>query len=296
MIAIKKCGLCPRNCGTDRTQYEGPCKGGSTVKIARAALHHWEEPCISGSNGSGTVFFSGCPLQCCFCQNYQISAQNFGKEVGVERLAEIFLELQQAGAHNINLVSPTQYAPWIVQALRLAKPQLKIPVICNSGGYERIATLRLLESMVDAYLPDLKYFNPAVAMRYSSAEDYFEAAAAAISEMVRQAGPPRFDGDGLLQSGVIIRHLVLPNGVHDSIQILDWIARTFGKDEVLLSLMSQYTPTYHSAQFPEINRRVSTYEYNRVLSHAQELGLQGYMQERSAAREGYTPPFDLQGV
>ena len=279
---ITDCTLCPRQCHADRTRGQG---------------FSWEEPCISGKKGSGTVFFSGCPLQCCFCQNYPISCENYGAEIPVERLAEIFLELQGQGAHNINLVSAGHYAPWVAEALRLCGDKLSIPVVYNSGGYESVNTLRLLEGKVDVYLPDLKYADQERALRYSGAADYFPVAAAAIREMVRQVGLPVFDKEGMLQKGVVIRHLVLPGGMKDSMSVLDWVARSFRPGEVLISLMSQYTPFYRSREFQELGRRVSTYEYNKVAGYMMDLGLtQGFMQERSSAKEEYTPEFALQGV
>lgn len=294
MIRITNCRLCPRVCGADRTSGQGDCGGGNQVRVARAALHFWEEPCISGQNGSGTVFFSGCPLRCCFCQNGKISAGNFGKEISVNRLAEIFLMLQAQGAHNINLVNPTHYLPWVRDALQLAR--LRVPVVWNSGGYERAEALRAMEGLVDIYLPDLKYASSVRAERYSGASDYWAAATKAIREMHRQTGKPVWDASGLLRKGVVIRHLVLPKGVQDAAAVLDWIAGTFLPGEVLVSLMSQYTPCGDLERFPELRRRISSYEYKIVLAHAQSLGLEGFMQERSSAREEYTPPFDLEGV
>ena len=288
-----RCELCPRRCGADRTQRQGLCGGGGLPRVARAALHHWEEPCISGTSGSGTVFFSGCPLRCCFCQNYRISAQNFGVEVTQKRLAEIFRSLQEQGAHNINLVNPTQYLPWILEALNRA--DLSIPVVYNSGGYERVETLRALEGYVDVYLPDLKYIDSSRSQRYSGASGYFEAASSAIIEMHRQVGKPQFK-DGLLQRGMIVRHLVLPKGREDSFQVLNWLSEQFSPDEFLISVMSQYTPYYRSAEFPEINRRIFSAEYNSVVDCANRLGLEGYLQEKSSAKEEYTPPFDLEGI
>lgn len=287
------CTLCPRRCGADRTRGQGVCGGGGLPRIARAALHHWEEPCISGERGSGTVFFSGCPLKCCYCQNYKISAENFGREITVRRLADIFLDLQRQGAHNINLVNPTHYVPWILEALDSAR--LHIPVVYNSGGYETMETLRALEGYVSVYLPDLKYFDSARSQRYSAASDYFEVASKAVEEMYRQVGKPKFEG-GLIKSGMIVRHLVLPKGRQDSMKVFDWLAGRFSPDEILVSLMSQYTPFHRSAQFPEINRRLMSFEYNSVLARVSELGFNGYMQEKSAAKEEYTPAFDLQGV
>lgn len=295
-MEVKKCMLCPRGCGADRTRHQGYCGGGGSIRVARAALHQWEEPCISGTRGSGTVFFSGCQLRCCYCQNHQISAGNFGREISTQRLADIFLELQAQGAHNINLVSPTHYVPWIIDALYLAKPALTIPVVYNSSGYEALETLRMLDGLVDVYLPDLKYFDGERAGRYSCAPDYFEFASQAVLEMYRQVGCSVFNKNGLLRKGLVIRHLVLPKGYHDSIKLLQWTAENLPAENILISVMSQYTPFHQSERFPEINRRVSTFEYRRVLEAAQDMGLHGFMQEKSSAREEYTPPFDLQGL
>lgn len=290
------CRLCPRKCGADRTKGVGFCGGGLEIKAAKAYLHMWEEPCISGTNGSGTVFFSGCGLKCVFCQNYKISAENFGREISGERLGEIFLELQEKGAHNINLVSPTHYVPQIISVLDRVKPRLKIPVVYNSGGYELTETLKMLEGYVDIYLPDLKYYDNALAAKYSSAPDYFERACAAVEEMLRQVGKVRFGENGLLEKGVVIRHLTLPNCRHDSVKVLETIAERFGTENILLSLMSQYTPFYRSCEFKELSRRISTFEYNFVADKAAEMGFKGYMQEKSSAKEEYTPEFDLVGI
>ncbi len=290
------CRLCPRKCGADRTKGKGFCGGRLEIKAAKAYLHMWEEPCISGTNGSGTVFFSGCGLKCVFCQNYKISAENFGREISGERLGEIFLELQEKGAHNINLVSPTHYVPQIISVLDRVKPQLKIPVVYNSGGYELTETLKMLEGYVDIYLPDFKYYDNALAAKYSSAPDYFERACAAVEEMLRQVGKARLGENGLLEKGVVIRHLTLPNCRHDSVRVLETIAERFGTEDILLSLMSQYTPFYRSYEFKELSRRISTFEYNFVADKAAEMGFKGYMQEKSSAKEEYTPEFDLVGV
>lgn len=292
------CELCPRMCGADRAEdHRGICGAGREVSLARAALHMWEEPCISGSRGSGTVFFSGCQLGCVFCQNYKISADGFGVSVTEERLAEIFLSLQEQGAHNINLVSATPYTDAVLRVLdRIRGKDLTIPVVWNSGGYERVETLRRLNGYVDIYLPDYKYHDGTRAKKYSSAEDYPEMALAAISEMVRQTGKYELDDDGIMTRGTVIRHLVMPGGRHDSIACVDDIARTFGTDEVLLSLMSQYTPFYRAEEFPEINRRVMTFEYESVCKKVREYGFEGFFQEKSSAKEEYTPPFDLEGV
>jgi len=294
-MEVKSCNICPRSCGINREIEKGYCGGGNNVKVARASLHFWEEPCISGTNGSGTVFFSGCNMKCCFCQNYKISAENFGKEITTQRLAEIFLELQDKNAHNINLVNPTHYIPWIIEALDIAKPSLKIPIVYNTGGYETVESIKMLDGYIDIYLPDFKYKSSNLSKKYSHADDYFEVATMAIREMFSQVGKPVFEKD-ILKKGVIIRHLALPNAREDSMGILEWISLHFESNEVLVSLMSQYTPYYKSCEFPEINRRISTFEYNKVLDKAISLGVKGYMQEKSSAKEEYTPDFDLSGV
>ena len=294
---LEHCRLCPRECGAARQSGQrGLCGAGKSLRVARAALHFWEEPCISGQTGSGTVFFSGCPLGCRFCQNHDISARCFGKDISVQRLAEIFLELQQQGANNLNLVSPTQYVPQIIEALDLAKPELKIPVVYNTGGYERVETLRMLEGYVDIWLPDAKYADPKRAGDYSNAANYPEVAFAAIAEMLRQAGAPVFDQNGMMRRGVIVRHLVMPGGMQDSFRVLEELAKLQEKQHFLLSLMSQYTPYRRDETYPELNRRVSSYEYRRVCEYSQELGFEGFQQERSSAKEEYTPDFDLTGV
>lgn len=263
--------------------------------MARAALHHWEEPCISGENGSGAVFFSGCVMRCVFCQNYEISAGGKGRDISTERLSEIFLELQQQGAHNINLVNPTHYVPEIIKALDMAKGKLKIPVVYNSGGYERVETLRALSGYVDIYLPDIKYFSDETAQELSSAPHYFETAMAAAEEMLRQTGKPMADENGLLKKGVIIRHLVLPYHYHDSVEVIRRVGEKFGK-AVLFSLMSQYTPFYKAKDIPRLNRRITTFEYQKALNAVYEAQLEGFMQERSSAKEEYTPDFDMTGI
>ena len=287
------CILCPRQCGVDRTERVGYCGSGSLPKVARAAKHHWEEPCISGTEGSGTVFFSGCTLGCVFCQNREISRGGTGREVTVEHLADIFKRLEGQGVHNLNLVTPTHFTPQNLQALELSKPT--VPVLMNCGGYERVETLRQWEGKVQVYLPDLKYFSPELSAKYSAAPDYFAVASKAIMEMHRQQPQLVWEGD-LLKSGLIIRHLVLPGCMKDSLQILDFLDKHLPKDSFLLSLMSQYTPTENCKQFPEINRRVTTYEYRKVADRAAELGFSGFAQDRRSAKEEYTPPFNLEGV
>ncbi|MBR4955827.1 MAG: radical SAM protein [Clostridia bacterium] len=289
-----KCTLCPRKCNTDRTQTVGVCTSPAAIKVARAALHHWEEPCISGSKGSGTVFFSGCPLGCVFCQNREISRLGVGREISPQRLGEIFMELQRSGAHNINLVSPTQYTDQIVGVLD--KTPLSIPVAVNTGGYETETTLEKWRDTAQIFMPDLKCVSRDIGARYMHAPDYFEVAIKAIKKMHQMQPEIVMDADGVMQKGVIVRHLVLPGHKDDSIRVLDALHNALPKDGFLLSLMSQFTPNENCANYPEINRRITTYEYKKVADHALRLGMQGFMQERSSAKEEYTPPFDLTGV
>jgi len=288
------CNLCPRNCGALRTESEGKgyCRMPEVPVLARAALHHWEEPPISGTKGSGTVFFSGCSLGCVFCQNEKISHQDFGKAVSVDRLREICAQLIAQGAHNINFVNPTHYAHVIAKLLE--KP-LGVPVVYNCGGYEKVETLRALEGKIDIYLPDLKYLDPAAAKRYSLAEDYPETACAAIREMVRQTGPVVLE-DGLLKRGVVIRHLILPGQVNAAKEVMDWVQANFGKGEVLFSLMSQYTPWGDLSGHPELNRKLRKGEIRTATEYMENLGLSGFCQDGASAREEYTPPFDLTGI
>ena len=287
------CTLCPRRCGAERTATDGRgfCRMPETLRIARAGLHHWEEPPVSGTQGSGTVFFSGCTLRCVFCQNHDISAGGFGREISVERLREIFRELIAQGAHNINLVTPTHFTPWILEAL---EDPLPVPVVWNCGGYESIDTLRMLEGKVDVYLPDLKYADGELAARLSAAPDYFEVATAAIEEMVRQVGPVVLE-DGLIRRGVIIRHLMLPGKLQNTKACIDWVARTFRPGEVLFSLMSQYTP--QPGAEGDLARTVRRSEYRAAAAYMADCGItDGFLQEGSSAKPEYTPAFDLTGV
>ena len=243
------------------------------------------------------MFFSGCCLKCCFCQNYQISQEGLGKELSPERLAQIFLNLQEQGAHNINLVTGTHFLPGILAALDLARPKLSIPVVYNCGGYEKPEVIQLLDGYVDIYLPDLKYFDSKLSSEYSGAGDYFSVASRAVSAMIAQTGSPVFNEEGIMIRGVLIRHMVLPGSRKDSVSILRWLEENLPKDGFLLSLLSQYTPFYKSSEHPRINRRLTTYEYEKVLEEAVSLGLtRGFMQEKSSAKEEYTPPFDLEGL
>ena len=285
------CRLCPRQCGgvRDETTGGGWCGMPEGPVVARAALHQWEEPPISGTRGSGTVFFSGCALGCVFCQNEEISRRRFGKPVTVDRLREICLDLIAQGAHNINLVNPTHYAH--IAARLLAEP-LGVPVVWNTGGYDRVETLRGLAGKVDIYLPDLKYVTAETAGKYSFAPDYPQAAKAAIVEMVRQTGPYRMEG-GLLKSGVIIRHLVLPGQVREAKAVMDWVQETFSPGTVLFSLMSQYIPWGRAKEFPELDRRLRKGEVRAVTAYMENLGLEGYTQGTEAAESGFIPSFDL---
>ncbi len=264
------------------------------MRIARAARHDWEEPCISGERGSGAIFFSGCPLGCVFCQNREISRMGAGEEVSVERLREIIRELESSGVHNINLVTAGHFTPMVAEALEDGPD---IPVVWNSSAFESIETLKMLEGKVQIYLPDLKYSDNALAERYSGAPLYFETAAAAILEMYRQRGPYVLDDNGIMKSGVIIRHLILPNAVQNSIGVLEWIARNFAPGEVMLSLMSQYVPCGDLRSFPEIGRRIDEEEYKAVEEKLYELGIEdGYLQDILSAEESYIPEFNLEGV
>lgn len=287
------CTQCPRRCAIPREDgVRGYCGAPWELRIARAALHPWEEPCISGSRGSGTVFFSGCNLRCVFCQNREVSHELLGQSVTPRELEDILLRLQEEGAHNINLVTPTPYVLQLIPVLERVKPRLSIPILYNTGGYESADTLRLLEGLVDIYLPDFKYLDPALARTYSDAPDYPEVAQSALAEMLRQCPHPSFDGDGLLQTGVVLRHLVLPGQRRDSIRLLRMLAERFGNDAFLLSLMNQYTPEFAMhTPYPDLHRRLTTFEYESVCREADSLGFRGYTQSRDAATSGYTPNF-----
>lgn len=287
------CELCPRRCGAERNETEGRgvCRMPAAPVVARAALHQWEEPVISGEKGSGTVFFSGCSLHCVFCQNGPISAGGYGKVITPKRLRAIFEELIAQGAHNINLVNPAHFTPWILEALT---PPLPVPVVWNSGGYDRVETLRTLEGKVQLFLPDLKYAMEEPARRYSGAADYFPVARAAIEEMFRQTGPYKTE-NGLMTRGVIIRHLVLPGQLENTRRCIDYVASAFRPGDVLFSLMSQYTPQPGVPR--EISRHVTKSEYRAATEYMENCGItDGFLQERTSAREEYTPPFDLTGV
>lgn len=290
------CNICPRNCGANRNDNTGNgyCGAGLMPRVARAAPHFWEEPCISGTSGSGAVFFSGCNLRCVFCQNHDISTGAIGRIVTPERLREIFFELIAQGVHNINMVTAAHYLDGVLAALGDGLP---VPVVWNSGGYESIESIKKLSGKVQIYLPDMKYSDSAAARRYSAAIDYPEVAKAAIVEMVRQIGRYEIDDNGIMRRGVIIRHLVLPGNLDNTLGVLDWISETFKPGEVLVSLMSQFTPVGDLTKFPELQKRLTPDEYAAAMSYMDICGLtEGYRQELSSAKEEYTPPFDLTGV
>ena len=304
---MRGCTLCPRRCAVDRNSGErGICGQTSELKVARAALHHWEEPCISGTRGSGAVFFSGCVLHCVFCQNHPIANGTAGKNISGERLCEIFLELQEQGAHNINLVTPGHFAPQIAASLRMAKDRgLTVPIVYNTGSYESVETIQSMEGLVDIYLPDLKYASPEPAERYSHAADYCEAAKAAIAEMVRQTGEPEFFGDyegdpieagAILARGTIVRHLLLPGGSEDAKEVIRYLYETYG-NRIYISILNQFTPVGGRGKYPELNRRVTEEEYEEVVDYAIALGVErGFIQEGGTAEESFIPEFDGQGV
>ena len=295
------CMLCPRTCGAQRSKGKtGICGVTETLKVARAALHFWEEPCISGTKGSGAVFFSGCALHCVFCQNESIAQGTAGKEITPERLVEIFLELQEQGANNINLVTPGQYVPHIIRAVEQARRQgLAVPIVYNTGSYENVDTIKALEGIVDIYLPDLKYFSPELSTAYSHAPDYAEVAKAAIAEMVRQTGKAVFvngDEDNLILRGTIVRHLTLPGCMEDSMQILKYLHETYG-DMIYISIMNQFTPLSNLEKYPELNRRITDEEYETLVDYAIEIGIEnGFIQEGDTAEESFIPAFDCEGV
>ncbi len=300
MEVMERCDLCPRNCNVARQQGQvGVCGvAGDGILGARAALHMWEEPCISGERGSGTVFFSGCSLRCVYCQNYEIARAEIGKAISIERLSEIFLELQnEKEAENINLVTPTHYTLEIIEAVQRAKRLgLHIPIVYNCSGYEKVDTLKKLDGIVDIYLTDFKYVDKSLAERYSKAPDYPEVVKLALAEMVRQVGTPEFNEREMMTKGVIVRHLVLPNAVENAKQVVKYVYETY-KDQLFLSLMNQYTPLPQVKDYPEIDRKVTEEEYDEVVEYAIELGVeQGFIQEGETAEESFIPAFNCEGI
>ncbi len=292
---MEGCNVCPRGCGVDRASSSGGfCSMGDKIKVARAALHFWEEPCISGTNGSGTVFFSGCPLKCVFCQNEKISHGGFGREVTSSELMHIFDALIEQGAHNLNLVSPTHFAPQLKKILEEYKSS--VPVVYNTGGYENIETLKSLEGLIDIYLPDLKYYDKDVSKKYSAAADYFEFASKAVLEMFRQVGNLETDEDGIAKRGLIIRHLILPGNVSQTVKILNWISENLST-QTAVSLMRQYVPYAQAVNIKPIDRPLSGKEYHLALKAFKELGFEyGFFQKSLSASEEFIPDFDLTGV
>jgi len=289
---MQVCTLCPRRCGVNRAEKAGACGERAVLRVARAALHPWEEPCISGTTGSGTLFFSGCPLGCVYCQNGAISRGGAGRAVTPAQLGEAMLRLQDDGAHNINLVTPMHFTPLVLQGLEGVRNRLHIPIIVNTGGYESAETIARWAGLCDIWMPDFKYKSTELSVRYSAAPDYFDRAAAAILAMHRQQPTVELDSTGLIRRGLMVRHLVLPSGRQDSAEIVRWLAENLPRDGFLLSLMGQFTPNEGCASFPELQRTVTTFEYQSVLTVAQALGLQGYGQSRTAAAQGYVPEFE----
>lgn len=295
---LSKCKLCPRNCEVNRLEGEiGYCKATLMPSIARVSLHKWEEPCISGKNGSGTIFFSNCNLNCVFCQNHEISQGDIGLEITIERLSEIFIEVQAMGAHNVNLVTPVHYIPQIIEALILAKKRgLLIPILFNTNGYENIKAIKALSGFVNVYLPDLKYFSNKYSNLYSNAPEYFKFASRSINEMVSQVGPVKFNMDGLIESGVIIRHLVLPGLLFDSKKIIDYIFKTFG-DSVYISIMNQYTPLYKADKYPKLSKPLNPKVYDSLIEYCLSIGIKNaFIQESGTCGCDFVPEFDLRGV
>ena len=296
MNYYKNCTLCPRGCGVDRSEKRGYCGESNKLRAAKAYLHMWEEPCISGTRGSGTVFFTGCNLGCVYCQNGEISSGGAGYEIDVIRLGQIFLELQDKGAHNINLVTPTHFAEHIIRAVDFTRGKLNIPIVYNCGGYENVETLKRLDGYVDIYLTDFKYMSPEIARRYSAAPDYPEIAKAALDEMVKQTVRCLFDADGIMKRGVIVRHLVLPSHADDSREIIRYLHSRYG-DDIYMSIMNQYTPVGDLTKYPELQGRVSDKEYDEIIDFAAGLGVtNAFVQEGGTVSESFIPSWDGGGV
>ncbi len=297
MNIYKNCKLCPRNCNVDRSVHKGYCKVFDKLLVTRAALHMWEEPCISGKEGSGTIFFGGCNMGCIYCQNAEIRDGKVGSEISVDRLSEIFFELKEKGANNINLVTPTHFVPHIIKALDIAKSQgFNLPVVYNTGGYEKVETLKTLEGYVDIYLPDFKYFKVETAKAYSNAHNYTEYAKKAIAEMFRQVGKPEFSKNGIMKKGVVVRHLLLPTHMDESKQIIKYLYNTY-KDDIFISLMNQYTPMPQVAEHKILKNKVTQKEYDDLVDYAIDIGVEnGFIQEGETAMESFIPPFNNEGV
>lgn len=289
-MKLEKCTLCPRGCGADRVGTLGCCGCGRVIRVAKTMLHFWEEPILSGTNGSGAVFFSGCVLKCPFCQNFPISHEGKGEDLTAEELTERILSLAEQGAHNIDLITPTQYLEELIPVIQKVKQKINIPIVYNTGGYERAESLRRLEGLIDIYLPDLKYYDSALSARYGAGADYFEFALSALKEMLRQQ-PKNVIENGLMKRGVLVRHLVLPNAYKDSMRLIRRLAEEF-PEKPMLSIMRQYTPCYNAKLFPELNRRLTTFEYRKVTDLCAELGFEGFTQEKGCESLAFTPDFD----
>ncbi len=290
---LEKCAICPHNCGINRLNNQiGRCKSKDTVKVALYSIHNFEEPCISGKKGSGTVFFSNCNMNCVFCQNYEISQQGKGKEISIEELAEIFIKQQEKDVENINLVTPTSYVPQIIESIKIARKNgLKLPIVYNTNGYEKVETLKMLEGYVDIYLPDFKYSDDELGKRLSKVDNYFEIATEALKEMYRQTGKAVFNGEGIMQKGMIIRHLVLPNHILNSRRVLKWINENM--HDVYVSVMAQYFPTYKAKEIDDINRKLTKEEYEQIENYLYRLDLEnGYIQELGEHEEEYVPHWE----
>lgn len=294
---LKKCELCPRNCGVNRYEIKGFCGATNKIKIARASLHMWEEPCISGEKGSGTIFFSYCNLKCVYCQNYDISTNNYGTEITIQRLSEIMIELQEKKANNINLVTPTHYVPQIIEAIKIAKNKgLVIPIVYNTSGYEKEETIKLLNGYIDIYLTDMKYYNDKYAIEYSKAKDYFKYTSNALKEMYNQVGNPIFDENGIMQKGIIVRHLILPGLIDDSKNIINYLYNTY-KNNIFMSIMNQYTPLKNVKNHKTLNRIITKEEYDEVINYSISIGVENaFIQEGETQKESFIPSFNNEGV
>lgn len=293
---MSKCNLCPRNCLVDRVNKLGYCQAPNDLVVAKAYLHKWEEPCISNKKGSGTVFFSFCNLRCIYCQNYQISTNHLGKKISVNHLSKVFLDLQDKQADNINLVTPTHYVPKIIEAIKIAKKSgLNIPIIYNSSAYENESTIDSLNNLIDVYLPDLKYYSDDLAIKYSNANNYFHYATKAIDKMYKQVGKCKFDKDGKIIKGVIVRHLMLPTHIEDSKKIIKYLYEKY-QDNIYISIMRQYTPI-RKLKYDELNKKVEEDEYNELINYAYDLGIRNaYIQEEESISESFIPNFDNEGI
>ena len=295
MDILECCTLCPRNCRINRYKHNGACGANSNIKLAHYSLHEWEEPIISGSNGSGTVFFSHCNLKCIFCQNNEISELGYGKEISNKKLSDIFIKLQDMGAHNINLVTPTHYVPQIIDSLNMSMDKLNIPIVYNTSSYENVETVKMLNGYIDIYLADLKYFDNELGKKYSNCDNYFDYASKAIEEMYKQVGQPIIEND-LMVKGLIVRVLILPGHIDDAKKIIDYLYKIY-KDNIFISIMNQYTPMKKFDEFKNLNRKITTYEYDEVVNYAYELGVRNaFIQEGETADSSFIPKFNCENI